>query len=178
MDLNGLPTDLEQFVQRESAKGKFATVEEVVSAALRMFREHVALGDNGQQPANGHHGTLPRSAEEAIQTIRDALATGHPALARQLAMDGAQTYPDHTELQKFDHILAPPTVGEPTPTTEEVRSARKAHHAWIKAHWPEYRGHWIALRAGQLLHASPSIDDLIKTVGQVRGQDILLTKIA
>ncbi len=178
MDLNGLPTELEKFVQQEIAEGKYQSPEEVVSAALQLLRKHGAEGGNGQQPANGHHDTPPRSAEEVSQAICDALATGRHVLARKLAMDGAQTYPDHAELQKFGHILAPPTVDKPTPTTEEMRAARKANHAWLKSHWPEHRGHWIALRDGQLLHASPSMDELISAVGEVRDQDILLTKIA
>ena len=40
-----------------------------------------------------------------------------------------------------------------------------------------YRGSWIALRAGQLLYASPSFDDVIAHVGEVRGRGVLLTKI-
>lgn len=28
--------------------------------------------------------------------------------------------------------------------------------AWLKAHWQEYPDHWVALRDGQLVYASPS----------------------
>lgn len=178
MDLNGLPAELEQFIQQEIAEGKYQSAEEVVSAALRLLQEHELQGHNGQQSANGHGDTPSRSAEEVVRAIHDALATGHHALARELARDGAQMFPDHDELQKFGHILAPPTAGEPTATTAETRAARKANHAWLKSHWQAYRGQWIALRAGHLLHASPSMDDLIAEVGEVRDQDILLTKIA
>jgi putative addiction module CopG family antidote len=178
MDLNGLPAELEQFVQQEIAEGKYQSTEEVVNAALRLLQEHESQGHHGQQPANGHGVASLRSADEVVQAIHDALATGHYVLARELAMDGAKTYPDHHELQKFGHILAPPTVGELTPTTAETRAARKANHAWLKSHWQACRGQWIALRAGELLHASPSMDDLITEVGAVRGPDLLLTKIA
>ena len=178
MDLNGLPAELEQFVQQEIAGGKYQSTEEVVSAALRLLQEHERQGHPGQQSANGHGVTSPRSADEVVQAIYDALAKGHHALARELAMDGAKTYPDHHDLQTFGHILAPPTVGDPIPTTAETRAARKANHAWLKSHWQAYRGQWIALRAGELLHASLSMDDLITEVGAVRGPDLLLTKIA
>ena len=177
MDLNGLPAELEQFVQQEIAGGKYQSTEEVVSAALRLLQEYESQGYHAQ-PANGYGLTSLRSADEVVQAIHDALATGHHALARELAMDGAKTYPDHHDLQKFGHILAPPTVGDLIPTTAETRAARKANHAWLKSHWQAYRGQWIALRAGELLHASPSMADLITEVGDVRGPDLLLTKIA
>jgi putative addiction module CopG family antidote len=178
MDLNGLPVDLEQFIQQEIAEGKYRSAEEVVSAALRLLKDHKAQSDNGQQSSDDYADATPRSAEDILRAISQALATGEHGLARQLAMDGAKQYPNHDKLQKYGHILAPPTVGKPIPTTLETRAARKANHAWLNAHWQVYRGNWVALRAGQLLHASPSIDDVIAAVGEVRGRDILLTKIA
>jgi putative addiction module CopG family antidote len=177
MNLNELPRDLAQFVQQEIAQGKYQSVEEVISAALRLLREHEVQSGNGQSSANGHHDALPRSAEEIVAAITKALASGHHAFARQLAMDGAQQYPDHDALQKYGRILAPPTVGKPMPTTPEARAAFKANNAWLKAHWQAYRGNWVALQAGHLLHASPSFDDVVAQVGDVRGRDILLTKI-
>ena len=142
MNLNELPRDLEQFVQQEIAQGKYQSAAEVVSAALRLLREHEAQSGHGQPSANGYPD--PRSAEEIVEAIIKALASGHHALARQLAMDGAKQYPDHDKLQKYGRILAPPTVGRPIPTTPESRAALKANNAWLKAHWQEYRGNWIA----------------------------------
>jgi Arc/MetJ-type ribon-helix-helix transcriptional regulator len=177
MNLNELPRDLEQFVQQEIAQGKYQSVAEVVSAALRLLREHEAQSGNGQPSANGYPNALPGSAEKIVEAITKALANGYHALARQLAIDGAKQYPEHDELQKYGRILAPPTVGRPIPTTPKSRAALKANNAWLKAHWQEYRGNWIALQAGHLLHASPSFDDVVERVGAVRGRDILLTKI-
>ena len=178
MDLHGLPTDLEQFVQQEIAEGKYQSTEEVVSAALRLLQAHRAQSGNGRQSSNGYSDHTPRSADDILHAIFQALATGEHGPARQLAMDGVKQYPDHDVLQKYGHILAPPTVGTPIPTTRETRTARRANHAWLNAHWQTYRGNWIALHAGQLLHASPSLDAVIAVVGEVRGRDILVTKIA
>jgi putative addiction module CopG family antidote len=47
MDLNDLPVDLVQFVQQEVAAGRFASVEEVVRAALRLLQGREAGGGNG-----------------------------------------------------------------------------------------------------------------------------------
>ena len=178
MNLNELPVDLAQFVQQKVAEGKYQSAAEVVNAALRLLQEHEAKGSNGQQSPHGSASAPSNAAEGVIETIRDALASGEHGLARQLAVDGATQYLDHDALQKFGRILAPPTVGKPIPTTPEKRAARKANTAWLQAHWQEYRGNWIALRAGDVLHASPSFDAVIEQVGHVRGRDVLLTKIA
>jgi putative addiction module CopG family antidote len=177
MNLNKLPRDLVQFVQQEIAQGAYQSAAEVVSAALRLLREHEAQHGNPQSPTNGYPDALPHAPEEIITAIAQALASDHHVLARQLALDGAKQYPDHDQLQKYGRILAPPTVGTPIPTTLEARTALKANNAWLKAHWQAYRGHWVALQAGHLLHASPSCDDVVAHVGAVRGRDILLTKI-
>ena len=58
MHLNGLPADLEQFVQQEIAEGKSASAEEVVSAALRMLQACEARSENGQRSANGSSDTM------------------------------------------------------------------------------------------------------------------------
>lgn len=177
MDLNELSGDLVQFVQQEIAQGTYQSAAEVVSVALRLLREHKAQSSHGQATANGSPDAWHRAAEEIVEAITKALASGHHALARQLAMEGATQYPNYDALQKYERILAPPTVATPTPTTPEARAALKANNAWLKAHWQAYCGSWIALQAGHLFHASPSFDDVVAHVGHVRGRDILLTKI-
>lgn len=179
MDLKGLPTDLEQFVQQEIAAGKFATVEQVVSAALRLFREHEDRGRNGESASEGM--TVQELGEDAapddiIMAIKRALETDLPRMAERLARDGAARYPEHTELLQYAHVLAPPTV-RVVPSTPASRAALKANRKWLKAHRRDYLGHWIALKDGELLHASPAFDDLTAAVGDVRGRGILVTKI-
>ena len=151
MDLDGLPTDLEQFVQQEIAQGKFETVEEVVSEALRLFREHEARGDNGQSASNGMTAQGPEAQtapDDIIGAIKQAFETDKPRLAERLAKEGAERYPEHAELQKYARVLAPPTI-KTVPSTPESRAAVKADHAWLHANWETYRGNWIALQAGE-----------------------------
>lgn len=180
MDLDGLPTDLEQFVQQEIAEGKFATIEEVVGAALRMFREHEARGGNSPSAPNGMTVQRPvaqMAPEDIIYAIKRAFETDSPRLAERLAKEGAERYPKHAELQKYARVLAPPTV-RLVPSTPESRAAVKANSKWLKAHRNEYVGNWIALQNGQLLHVSSTFDDLIAAVGEVHGRSILVTKIS
>jgi putative addiction module CopG family antidote len=157
MDLNRLPTELEQFVQQEIAEGKYQSAEEVVSAALRLLQEHEAQSHNGEQFANGHGDTKPHSADNVLQAISNALATGKPGLARKLALDGAKQYPDYEELRKYARVLAPPTVTQVGQIqTPSIRASRQ----WLRAHGQDYIGQWVAVRDGKLLYASPSFDEL------------------
>jgi antitoxin ParD1/3/4 len=40
MDVNGLPADLEQFVQQELARGKYQSRDEIIVEALTLFQEY------------------------------------------------------------------------------------------------------------------------------------------
>ena len=173
MDLHGLPTELEQFVKQEIAEGRFASVEEVVSAALRLFQEREAKGKNGQPVSNG---SSTRTSDDYLGAISQALENDDPVSARRLALEGTQRYPEQTELKKYADVLAPPS-GQVTPSSPQSRAAVKADHAWVKAHGEEYRGHWIALQSGHLLSSSPSFDEVMAEVGDVRGRNIYITKI-
>ena len=174
MDLDGLPTELEQFVQQEIAEGRFASALEVVSAALRLFQEHEAKGKNGQPVSNGVPGQTPY---DIIDAIAKAFETDAPRRAERLAREGAKRYPEHDELQKYSRVLAPPIVWT-TPSTPESRAAVKANGKWLKAHRNEYPGRWIALKNGELLHVASTFDELTAVVGDVRGRGILVTKIS
>jgi putative addiction module CopG family antidote len=184
MDLNDLPVDLAQFVQQEVAEGRFASVEEVVSAALRLFQGHEARGGNGpatstvakESGPQAIPDELERSPEDIIRAIKQAFETDVPQQAERLAQEGAQRYPEHDELQKYARVLAPPTI-KMAPSTADSRTAAKADQTWLNTHWEDYRGNWIALQAGELLHATSSFDDLIAHVGDVRGRNILVTKL-
>ena len=184
MDLSDLPADLAQFVQQEVAAGRFASVEDVVSAALRQFQGREAQGGNGpvtstvakESGAQANPDDHERTPDDFIRAIQQAFEADSPQLAEQLAQEGAQRYPEHDELQKYARVLAPPTV-RVVPSTTDSRAAAKADHEWLNTHWEDYRGNWIALQAGELLHATPSFDDLIAHVGDVRDRNILVTKL-
>ncbi len=178
MQLNSLPADLERFVEQEISAGKYQSAEELVGTALRLLQARDAESDHSRRCSNGHPEGTPRSADSVLRAISEALATGEHGLARRLAVDGAKQYPDHDELQRYGRILATPKLGKPVPSTSETRAGRTANRAWLEAHWRAYRGNWIALRAGRLLHASPLLDEVVAEVGEVRGTDVLLTRIA
>jgi putative addiction module CopG family antidote len=43
MDISGLPSDLETFVQEEIASGKYQSEDELVTEALRLLKKHKEL---------------------------------------------------------------------------------------------------------------------------------------
>jgi Arc/MetJ-type ribon-helix-helix transcriptional regulator len=177
MDLTALPTELAHFVQQALARGTYQSEEELMAEAVRLLQAAVSRQEAVQQPNGSITDTPPQTPDAYVQAIAQALDTGDPVGARTLALAGAERYPQHTELRACVRVLAPPTATV-VPATPASRAAVKANNAWLTAHWEAYRGHWIALRAGQLLHASPSLEDVIAHVGDVRGRGILLTKIS
>ncbi|NER38268.1 MAG: hypothetical protein F6J93_30655 [Oscillatoria sp. SIO1A7] len=92
----------------------------------------------------------------------------------KIATEGLEHYPDHAELQKYAYILAPPKVrvvkagGHP-----EVRANRE----WIEQNQAEYRGHWVAIKNGELLATGKSHDEVIDLVGIIKNTGILVTPI-
>lgn len=176
MDLKELPAELARFVEQALASGTYPSAGELVVEAVRVLQEREARQEGLQQRHGGPLDTSPQTPEEYVRAMIHALATGDPIRARTLAREGAERYPQHMELHTWAHVLAPPTA-KAVPATPESRAAVKANNAWLQAHEEAYRGSWIALRGGQLLYASPSFDDVIAHVGDVRGRGILLTKI-
>lgn len=174
MYLNGLPADMVQFVHDALASGKYQSAEELVCEALQVLREQDAHREAQPPSDEAHSDSPPQSAEAYVHAIAKALSTGEFGLARQLALEGIERYPTHEELHKCAHVLAPPT-SRVVPASSTSRASIKANNAWLKAHWQDYRGQWIAVRDGQLVYATSSFDDLVAHIGDSHG--VLLTKI-
>ncbi len=115
-----------------------------------------------------------RSVEEVVEGARLALGVGAHLLARDLVMTHASRFPDHSELQKMAHILAPPRV---TVLDTPPDPSRKGNMAWLKNHWEAYRGKWVALRSGELLAVADSMNALLEQVGEVKNTNIMVTPI-
>ena len=112
--------------------------------------------------------------EEVVEGVHLALEVGAHLLARNLAMANAPRFPDHPELQKMAYILAPPRV---TVLDTPPDPSHKGNMAWLKNHWGDYRGKWVALRGGELLAAADSASALRDQVGDVRNTNIMVTPI-
>ena len=93
-------------------------------------------------------------------TIRLALEAGAHVQARELAQEGAHRCPNDRRLQERARILAPPRVISTFRAGPEAAAAQKPDHEWMRTHWCEHRGQWIALRNGQLLGAAQTLREL------------------
>ena len=115
-----------------------------------------------------------RSGDDFAQAARLALRVGAPLIARECALTGSQRFPDHAELQKIARLLSPP---EARSVPGQGNTSWKANRAWFQQHWDAYRGHWVALRDGQLLAVADDVNGLAAQVGELKGTDILITSI-
>ena len=107
-----------------------------------------------------------RSAKDFTQAVRWALEAGAYRAATLLATEGAERFPRHAELAKMARILAPPRViRSDLPPDPSIA----ADMDWLRAHYDEYRGQWIALRNGQLLGTAGSLSELADKIGDIKG---------
>jgi hypothetical protein len=105
------------------------------------------------------------TSEQFVIAIQAALAHDQPKLARVLAQQGHRLYPQHAQLARLATILAPPQVVAALPADPDVG----ANLSWIKAHRAEYAGQWVAVAAGALRGAAPSLRELKTAVGDLQG---------
>jgi hypothetical protein len=157
-------TDIEDKPTQDEAMARLAAAAEVsdphdASAFVKAYKEMA---------------WTTRSAEDFAQAVRWALWVGAYLIARDVAMAGAARYPDHAELQKMAYILAPPKV---TVSKSGPHPDIEANRKWLKANWDAYRGHWVALKDGQLLGVADSLDALVEQIGEIKNTGILVTSL-
>jgi hypothetical protein len=81
-------------------------------------------------------------------------------------------HPNHLELRKMAHVLAPPRVINadilPAPSV-------RANQAWLRDHADEYKGQWVALQEGVLLAAGATAREVWDCLENTNG--IMITKV-
>jgi hypothetical protein len=112
------------------------------------------------------------SPADFIHAIQTALESSDRETAQQLSIQAVKHYPQHEEILKYAHILAPPKV-----TVEKRLPDRdpEVNQDWIKQNRTQYRGQWVALRNGQLLASASSIDRLVEQLSDKKG--VFLTRV-
>lgn len=115
-----------------------------------------------------------RPPADFLRAVDLALMAGAYLAARRLATQGASQYPNQPELQQLAQLLAPPQV---TAGTGGPQVGVEANRMWLRTHWEEYRGQWVALRYGQLLGVADSLDALVAQVGNIKNNDTLVTAL-
>ena len=115
-----------------------------------------------------------RTENDIVCIVQLALNIGAPSLAKEACERGLTRFPNNKELSEMYSIFAPPQV---TVSQRQPLPGIRLNTEWLTAHGDEYRGKWVALRAGTLVAAADSVNDLLKITGDVRGKDIFITPI-
>jgi hypothetical protein len=114
-----------------------------------------------------------RPAADFVQAVHLALSAGAHVHARLLATQGAKLYPDHPELCKIAHILAPPRVVK---TGMPPDPSLRANREWLRANRARYHGQWVALRDGRFLASANTIAEIRSQVSNLEGT--LITRVS
>jgi hypothetical protein len=112
------------------------------------------------------------SSADFVRAVRLALTAGAHLFARDLAAQGTRLYPEHLELQKMAHVLAPPRVVDADiPPTPSVRATQD----WLRDHAGEHKGQWVALREGTLLATGTTASEVWNRLESTDG--VMLTRV-
>jgi hypothetical protein len=114
------------------------------------------------------------NAEDILNAIDSALATGAPLAARKLAKVGVRRFPNNKELKKMSTLLAPPVVSI---SDREPNPGIKANRDWLRDNRGEYMGCWVALKNGALLYSAHTMDEIVTEIGELKNTNILVTKV-
>jgi len=109
---------------------------------------------------------------DCLRAVHLALSAGAHLTARELAMRGAERFSGDPELAKAARVLAPPMVRPASPTG---RTSFAADRQWLLDHRQEYRGQWVALRAGRLLACALTARELRRLMEPTAG--VLMTRV-
>lgn len=152
-----------------------APQDELIVSSDQLARLEAAAAANEETVFIEAYRTLNWAVEPASSYVRGvylALASGAHLVARKLAAEGAERFPDHRELQKMATILAAPTVRRGSGVADP---GLLANRDWLMDHGDEYRGQWVALRSGQLLAVAAFLKELTERIDEPDG--VLLTRV-
>lgn len=118
--------------------------------------------------------TIDWTAQEVItfyNVINMAISIGATRLARQLAKQGHELYPDSDDLTRIYRIFFPPIPSwKASPAVPGIGASMR----WLKEHKGQYTGMWIALKDGELIGTAPTRDALIDQLGPTTIEDHIL----
>lgn len=107
-----------------------------------------------------------RPVSDFVRSIKLAFRAGAFAAARHIVAEATKYHAGDAEIQRYAKVLTP--VRRVATTTETPVSTR-ANRSWLERHAGVYRGQWIALRNGELLGVSDSLNSLVEEVSKRYG---------
>lgn len=110
------------------------------------------------------------SPESFLDAISSTLEKGHLSEGREIAADGLSLFPGHPELERLYHGLRPVTVRRGTGNIPDRRQAFR----WLQENIDRFRGQWVALSEERVVAASPSLDEVLRSVEAIPLKNPLL----
>lgn len=152
-DPSRFDNSIQLLLAREQRQASFQVLEEAAKANdTRSFVTATKVVDWGMcQP------------KDFIRAVDLALSLSAFAVARDISEKGHRQYPKHPGLRQHALVLASPKILR---ADLPVDSTVEKNEGWLKKHGREFRGHWIAVRNGQLLGSADTLTDLIAKVGK------------
>jgi hypothetical protein len=153
---------------------------EAIETTVDPFDSLVGLARTGDSPAFAELARAidwsTRQPEEILQVVDLALGMELVRLARDLAQQAANLFPEYERAQQAARVLAPPVARVVSPPGYVLRTRASAE--WIQAHASEYQGQWVAVREGKLLGVAASLHELEGVIAQVGDlQQVIITKV-
>lgn len=95
--------------------------------------------------------------EDFVEEIRRIIESGTLTGTREIAAQGLELYPDHSELQRLHHVLRPFEVRVvPGYNSFDPRP----NYEWLKKNSRDYLGKWVGLDMGELVAACDSFEEV------------------
>ena len=102
---------------------------------------------------------IPEEAPRSyVERIRELVEQDRVGAARALVAEAVAKGVQEEKLRHWQEVLAPAKILGTSPADEPDRTD---DFHWIKSHWQEYRGQWVALFGGQLLAHGDSLGDVL-----------------
>lgn len=112
---------------------------------------------------------------ELTHAIDLALALDMVQLAKELAQEGRKLFPRNERIQRAADSLLPSFFMRTRPS--EITDVESSQH-WLKHHASHYRGQWVAVHAGILVGAAPTVEALYQQIGpQGRTPNTIVVKV-
>lgn len=99
----------------------------------------------------------PEESRSYVERIRELVEQDRVKAARELVAEALRAGSTEEGLDRWAKVLAPAKAR----VGGRMDKERSREVQWMRAHWQEYRGQWVALDGDVLLAHSPSFQEVM-----------------
>jgi len=157
--------------QAETATGKQESLLLAIEEAAAIKDRHAIIALAKQVDWRSHR------PDELIRVIQSCLFLDMVLLARELADAGRRVFPSDKKIEQWAIVLAPAKVIGTRPASANAEHL-KASYQWFRNNSTQYKGQWVAVRAGELVGAAQTLKELQEQIGQgQRNSKTIIVKV-